>query len=264
MPRKLSKNFFIQNGRILNPLSEQRVSSLAFPREAISTLSNAKPTKKDLIFKKILLVKEQAKVLTSKQYLATNARWASASLAITLLLATFIFRVPVYKYAHAAPEKYSVFSSIPLTLDTVSQELDYSDSRAVRIDRVMELFNCPMAGLGDTFVKKADENNIPYWVTAAIAFQESSCGKNTPKADGVDSYNAWGWATYGDSIYKFDDYEQGIDVVSKYLAKKFYSVGTTDLCEIMKTYTPPSNGSWCKGVGYFGDFIQSYKSPQGI
>ena len=261
MPRKLSKNFFIQKGRILNPLSEQKVNNTTFPREAISTLSNAKPTKLELVFEKVQYAKEKVLYLTSKDFLATNIQWASASLVITLLLTTFLFKVPVYKRAHAAPEKYSVFSSIPLTLDTVSQELDYSDSRAVRIDRVMELFNCPMAGLGETFVKKADENNIPYWVTAAIAFQESSCGKNVPTVGGHSSNNAWGWATYGENIYEFDDYEQGIDVVSKYLDKKFYSRGTTDLCEIMKVYTPPSNGSWCKGVGYFGDFIQSYRSP---
>lgn len=262
MPRKLPGNFFKQNGRILNPQSRQEVELTTIPREAISTLSNVKPSKIEVVIGKYHYAKEKINYLTSKQFVKTNIQWAGASLFITILLATFIFRIPIYKKAQAAPEKYSVFSSIPLTLDTVSQELDYSDSRAVRIDRVMELFNCPMAGLGEEFVKKADENDIPYWVTAAIAFQESSCGKNVPTIDGESSYNAWGWATYGDQTYRFDNYEQGIDIVSKYLAKKFYSRGETDLCEIMKTYTPPSNGSWCKGVGYFGDFIQSYKSPQ--
>lgn len=262
MPRKLPGNFFKQNGRVLNPQSKQEVDLINIPREAISTLSNVKPSKIEVMIDTYLQTRQKIKYLTSKEFLKTNIQWAGVSVAVTILMATFIFKIPIYKQVQAAPEKYSVFSSIPLTLDTVSQELDYSDSRAVRIDRVMEVFNCPMAGLGEEFVKKADEYEIPYWVTAAIAFQESSCGKNVPQVDGESSNNAWGWATYGDQVYSFDDYEQGIDVVSKYLSKKFYSRGVTDLCEIMKTYTPPSNGSWCKGVGYFGDFIQSYKSPQ--
>jgi hypothetical protein len=32
------------------------------------------------------------------------------------------------------------------------------------------------------------------------------------------------------------------------------------LCIIMNTYTPPSNGSWCNGVKYFGDMIQNYET----
>lgn len=201
--------------------------------------------------------------MASKQFLITHAKWAGAGTIISLILATFLFGVPVYKHKHPVPDKYSLYSSIPLTLDSVSQELDYSDSRAVRIDKVFEVFNCPMHGLGEAIVKEADDADIPYWVVAAIAFQESSCGKNTPTLDGVNSNNAWGWATYGANVYEFDSYEQGIETVSKYLSKKFYSAGITDMCEIMRTYTPPSNGSWCKGVEYFGDLIQSYKSPSG-
>ena len=261
MPRKLSKNFFKQKGRILNPLGEIIPCNTAVPREAISTLSTVKPTKKDIVLQKISTAHDKIKIATSKQFLLANSKWAGAILAITIFLATFIFNIPLYKYSPTVPDKYSLFSSIPLTLDSVSQELDYSDSRSIRIDRVFEVFNCPMTGLGETIVKQADDNDIPYWVVAAIAFQESSCGKNTPVIDGVKTKNAWGWATYGESVYEFDSYEQGIQIVSKYLSKKFYSRGVTDLCEIMRTYTPPSNGSWCKGVQYFGDFIQSYKSP---
>jgi len=263
VPRKLNRNFFKQKGRILNPLGETIAYNTAIPREVIATLSNVKPTKTQLIWQYATVISRRLQINTSRRSIYTHARWAGASLALSLVFASFLFGVPVFKQKQAVPNKYSLYSSIPLTLDSVSQDLDYSDSRSVRIDKVMQVFNCPMKGLGETFVKEADNNDIPYWVVAAIAFQESSCGKNTPIIDGAKTYNAWGWATYGEKVYQFDSFEQGIDVVSQYLSKKFYSRGVTDLCEIMKIYTPPSNGSWCKGVEYFGDFIQSYKSPSG-
>lgn len=263
MPRKLSRNFFKQNGRILNPQGETTPYSTAVPREAISTLSNVKPGKRELIWQLITSSQDFIKNKVDRRFLYAHAGWAGAALVVTLLFSSFVFGMPLYKQGSFTPDKYSLFSSIPLTLDSVSQDLDYSDSRSVRVDKAFEVFNCPMHGLGEKMVQEADKNDIPYWVVAAIAFQESSCGKNTPTIDGVKTKNAWGWATYGDSVYEFDSYEQGVEVVSKYLSKKFYSRGVTDLCEIMKTYTPPSNGSWCKGVQYFGDFIQSYKSPTG-
>lgn len=136
------------------------------------------------------------------------------------------------------------------------------DPRAIKIDEIFKKYNCPMAGLGEVFVREADKNNIPYWVVASIAFQESSCGKKVPYVDDNSSYNAWGWAVYGDQVKTFDSWEHGISVVSQYMDEKFFSKGITDLCEIMKIYTPPSKGSWCKGVGFFGEEIHEFESPE--
>jgi hypothetical protein len=62
----------------------------------------------------------------------------------------------------------------------------------------------------------------------------------------------------------FDSWEHGVKVVSKYMADQFHSQGVTEPCEMMKTYTPPSNGSWCDGVNFFGDIISNYKSPDSL
>lgn len=114
--------------------------------------------------------------------------------------------------------------------------------------------------MGEVFVHEADKNNIPYWLVAAVSFQESGCGKKTPETDGVESYNAWGWGVWGDNKHGFDNWARGIETVSKYFGDRFYSQGYTDTCEIMKVYTPPSNGSWCRGVNYFGDEIMNFSS----
>lgn len=155
-------------------------------------------------------------------------------------------------------EKYNVFSARPFEMDSTTTYLYGMDSRAKKIEGVFKAYGCPMAGTGEYIVEQADLNGIPYWIVPSIAFQESLCGKYTPEKAGVESYNAWGWAVYGSSSKFFRNYEHGIKVVSEYMAKRFYSRGINDTCDIMRVYTPPSNGSWCRGVNYFGTKIQNF------
>jgi hypothetical protein len=115
--------------------------------------------------------------------------------------------------------------------------------------------------MGDVFVNEADKNDIPWYLAAAVAFQESGCGKNTPKVDGAESYNAWGWEVYGNTVHTFENWVRGIETVSSYFSKNFFSKGISDPCEIMKTYTPSSGGSWCAGVNEFADQIKNYRTP---
>lgn len=157
--------------------------------------------------------------------------------------------------------KYSVFATKPYVLGASTSRIESDDAKAERIDAVYRNFKCPLEGYGKVFVEEAHKNNIPYWLVAAISFQESSCGKNTPYKSEVDhTYNAWGWGVWGANIKHFDSWEQGIATVSKYMGDKFYSKGITDTCEIMRIYTPPSDGSWCNGVNYFGNLIQNFSS----
>ncbi|NBO17590.1 MAG: hypothetical protein EBV07_01745 [Proteobacteria bacterium] len=154
--------------------------------------------------------------------------------------------------------RYNVYTAEPLVLGSSSVSLHGMDSRAKKIEGVFRAYNCPMAGTGQYIVEQADKNGIPYWIVASIAFQESLCGKITPEKNGVESYNAWGWAVYGSSSKYFNNYEHGIKVLSEYLSKRFFKQGITDTCDIMKVYTPPSNGSWCRGVNYFAEKIQNF------
>lgn len=157
--------------------------------------------------------------------------------------------------------KYTIFSSKPKVLGYSTQDVDTEDARDERIDEVFEKYKCPIQGYGETFVKEADKNNIPYWLVAAIAFQESSCGKNTPVVKGEETYNLYGWGVWGPHVFKFESMEEGIATVSEYMSSKFISKGVTEPCEIMKTYTPPSKGSWCEGVKFFRDEIVEFESP---
>ena len=166
-----------------------------------------------------------------------------------------------FKIKPEISDKCVIFSSKPLTFEQSTYHLYTKDSRAQKINGVFKYFKCPLEGMGEKFVEEADSNNIPWYIVAGIAFKESSCGKNTPKVEGAESYNAWGWAVYGTTTKTFDNWARGIETVSKYLGTRFYSQGITDECEIMKVYTPPSNGSWCEDVKYFGNLIQEFSTP---
>jgi hypothetical protein len=155
-------------------------------------------------------------------------------------------------------DKYNVFTASPLDIESTTTYLHGVDARAKKIDGVFKTYGCPMYGTGEYIVEQADKNGIPYWLVAAVAFQESLCGKYTPEKGGVESYNSWGWGVYGTNAKFFKSYEHGIKVVSEYFSNRFYKRGIKETCEIMRVYTPPSNGSWCKGVNYFGEKIQNY------
>jgi len=185
--------------------------------------------------------------------------WFVAASSLVIFLTSFLI-ISNYALQKPAP-KYSIYSSRPLVLGTASNRLLGKDPRAAKIDKILEKFNCPMQNLGEFYVYEADKNNIPYWIVPAISFQESNCGKKSPTIDEEETYNAWGWAVYGSTTKGFDNWEHGISVVSDYMNERFFSQGITDPCEIMKVYTPPSNGSWCEGIKYFGDMINEYKSP---
>ena len=180
---------------------------------------------------------------------------------VTTILIAIIITLTLQTNQTSKPQKYNIFSSKPLVLGAMANSTGVTDSRAAKIDKVFFENNCELTGLGDVFVREADKNDIPYWIVAAISFQESSCGKKTPKVDGKETYNAWGWGVYGDNVVSFESWEEGIEVVSKYLNEKFFSKGVKEPCEIMQVYTPPSKGSWCNGVEYFQDEIHTYRSP---
>lgn len=277
--KKEPKKFFTKNGKELKSYQdfEAVVSLQGKPLSeeiAVSPEKLAQETgevNKTLVFARKFQGKLEEIAKTARQNIASLRkvklrdvpRFSSVSLGINVaLLIAVVFLLTTSHETTPKYNKYAIFSSKPLTSLVASTNFFGGDPRAASLEKILDAYNCPLAGYGKTMVKEADKNKIPYWLVAAIAFQESSCGKITPKLDGgEESYNAWGWGVWGPHVKPFEDWEDGIKTVSKYLGEKFFAKGITDTCEIMKIYTPPSDGSWCKGVDYFGEIIQNYKSP---
>ncbi|NMB70435.1 hypothetical protein GYA27_04555 [candidate division WWE3 bacterium] len=269
MPNK-KRVFFLKNGRELkNSIADcfirqnESITSL-FDSTAISSVIS----KSSQIIKPGILFKLGKELSKSKNVLSSLTRnykpahiWAFSSFFM-FTAATLIFLLLPWKVKPLQQDKYSIYASTPLTLKDMSYSIYTRDSRAQKINAVFKEYKCPLEGLGEVFVYEADKYNIPWWLVAAVSFQESTCGKRTPEPSGLESYNAWGWAVYGDNVQTFDNWVRGIETVSEYMSENFYQKGVTEPCEIMKTYTPPSKGSWCEGVMNFGDQIQNYSTSE--
>ncbi len=153
---------------------------------------------------------------------------------------------------------YSVFEAKPPVTITSEDSLSGEDTRAAVIDQYFAKHKCPMAGTGEIMVAAADKYGFEYWWLPAIAWQESTCGKAMPN----NSYNAWGYGIYGTKVTRFTSWEEAVDTIARDLSKNFFAKGLIEPCDVMKRYTPPSNGSWCKGINYFKDEMLGYKSPE--
>ena len=273
MSKSTSKKCFYKNGKkILTKKTKtfsfkesvETIGSIAILREkdVISTLvtqrrnfiSGVKSLPKNFYVSKI-----KPKIHLKNVRAGLTNLWASISVVAIFAFLTSLMITP-QKARPQDTKRYAVYSSRPLTLQPSTTSIYSKDSRAQRINEVFKIYNCPLEGLGDAFVYEADKNDIPWWLVSAVSFQESGCGKRTPKVGGLESYNAWGWAVYGSVTFSFDNWVRGIETVSKYFNTRFFSQGVTDPCEIMKTYTPQSNGSWCEGVNHFGEVIQNYET----
>lgn len=169
-------------------------------------------------------------------------------LAFSLLLNSFNKKADV--------GSYSVFASKPFVTPVLQDEIVGEDNRAAIIDNYFAKFKCPLAGTGAKMVEMADKYGFEFWWLPAIAWQESTCGKVMIP----NSYNAWGYGIYGDTVTKFLNYDQAMEAMSKDLKKNFFDKGLIEPCEFEKRYTPPSKGRWCKSIKYFRDQMIGFKN----
>ena len=267
MESTLSRKFFYKNGKKLKikEPKQEWLNKFNQKKDTLTSLFQLQTTttlapKKESLFSKLKSKFTFKPGIINRR---VTTVWASVSVVFIFTFLVTLMLTP-QKARPVDTTRYAIYSSKPLVLEQSTTTIYSRDSRAQKINAVFKRFNCPLEGMGDVFVYEADKNNIPWWLTASVAFQESSCGKNTPKVGGIETYNAWGWAVYGDMVFSFDNYARGIETVSKYFSTRFFKQGITDTCEIMKTYTPPSNGSWCEGVNHFAEIIRDYKTPEGI
>ncbi|MBU0569279.1 glucosaminidase domain-containing protein [Patescibacteria group bacterium] len=131
------------------------------------------------------------------------------------------------------------------------------DPRITSLENFLEKHKSPLASLTETFIEVADEYELDWRLLPAIAGKESSYGKVIPldKQDGTLSYNAWGWGVYGDKALAFSSWEEGVGKVGEGLRNGYIDKGLLTPKEIMRRYTPRSDGSWARDVSFIMEQI---------
>lgn len=175
------------------------------------------------------------------------------------LLITFVLLAPMvffftlsyflflsYKQNHTPPKSVA-FAALPNTQNVMTSDVVGKDNRVESITEFFAKYKSPLQPYAQNVVDAADFYGIDSRLLPAIAMQESNLCKKAP----LESYNCWGFGIYGNKVIKFQSYQEGIDIVTKTLAKEYKQKGLETPEQIMKVYTPPSDGSWARGVSHF-------------
>lgn len=159
--------------------------------------------------------------------------------------------IDAYKLAEDTP---SSGSNAPLVLGEMTADVKLVDGRSAALRRYLRSIDSPLFDYADILVEEADKYGYDYRLLAAIAMQESTGCKRIPP----DSHNCWGWGIYGDTVTTFDSYEEAIRTVSQGIKTGYIDRGLVTTEDIMKRYTPSSNGSWAYAVRFFFNKIENY------
>ncbi|MEK7166729.1 MAG: hypothetical protein AAB874_08025 [Patescibacteria group bacterium] len=144
-------------------------------------------------------------------------------------------------------------SDVALASASVKFEITETDPRVMQLTQFLESHQSPMATYAASFLKTADLYNLPDWrLVPAISGVESSFGKHIP----YNSYNAYGWAN---GEYRFENWEQSIELVTKTLKEKYIDHGRDTVEEIAPVYAPPST-TWAGKVRFFMRKIGEYQN----
>lgn len=153
-------------------------------------------------------------------------------------------------YAVSNLEDPVVFAALPSFDQQIKTSIKTADARSEIIRQYLHQYESPLEPYSNLIVELSDQYNFDYRWLVAIAQQESSLCKRIPE----NSYNCWGWGIYGDKVTRFDSFEDALRRIAPQFTKIFLQGNHyVDPAEVMKTYTPPSDGSWANGVSTFFD-----------
>ncbi len=128
------------------------------------------------------------------------------------------------------------------------------DKRVEALRHYLSLRKSPLEPFAENFVRHADTYNLDWKLLPAIAGLESSFGKRIPQS----SYNAWGWGVYTPDSpgIRFQNWDHGIESVSKGLREHYLNKGFLTVEQIGKRYA--TSPTWAQRVKYFINQIESH------
>jgi hypothetical protein len=130
----------------------------------------------------------------------------------------------------------------------VESVIETQDAREIIVANFLERHNSPMKPYqfyGERLVEIADKNGLDFRLMPAIAMQESNLCKNTnPGAP----HNCLGFGIHKRGTLDFDTYEAGFERAAREIKERYVDIGLETPEQIMRKYTPSSNGSWAESV----------------
>jgi hypothetical protein len=132
-------------------------------------------------------------------------------------------------------------------IDGIETALEIEDARPQIVANFLTRYNSPLEPAdhyGKMIVDISDKYGIDFRLLPAIAMQESGLCKAIPPG----SHNCLGFGIHSRGTLGFESYEAAFDRAARELKKNYIDQGRTTPEEIMKKYTPSSNGSWAASV----------------
>jgi hypothetical protein len=187
------------------------------------------------------------------------------SILLGMFIVVFIFNMLLVSVIYAKSEKETQITFILEEFDKIGefdnssaeyaeyfQDTTIKDQRVAILKAFLRHYDSALYDHAEYIVKISDEYSLDYRLIPAIAMQESTGCKFIPQ----NSYNCWGWGIYGSTVTRFNSYPEAIQTVAKGLKTYYIDKGLTTPEQIMRKYTPSSEGSWSFGVNYFLEGVE--------
>lgn len=138
----------------------------------------------------------------------------------------------------------------------ISSPKKAEDNRGERLKKYLQSYNSPLAPYSFFIVKTADRYSLDWKLIPAISGLESSFGKRIP----YNSFNAYGWDS---GRYYFEDWQDGIEIVSKALRENYIDKwGAETVEQIGPIYA--ESPTWSQRVAYFIREIEDFNPPTSL
>ncbi len=129
----------------------------------------------------------------------------------------------------------------------INFDIQMADARVEIVRAFLERYKStltPYDHYAKALVDASDRYGLDYRLLPAIMMQESNLCKSSDPA----LHNCLGFGIHERGTLGFDTYEEGFDRAARELKANYIDRGLTTPEQIMKKYTPSSNGSWANSV----------------
>lgn len=175
----------------------------------------------------------------------------TVGIMLTSIAGYYVYLMPKKQVAQAQPKhEEAILSTATASQDEnpgVKSIIETQDARAIIVTNFLKRYKSPLQPYeyyGQLFVNLADKYEFDFRLLPAIAMQESNLCKNIPP----NSYNCLGFGIHERGTLTFKSFDANFERAARELKMYYIDEGLTTPQQIMKKYTPGSNGSWADSV----------------